>query len=78
MFVLAGLTVFVDKRITLGAFKFKLEPFVQVQAENFKVSTEMLYVLLRVFLALLCHSTNKLRKLASLHMLKQRCRSAAW
>lgn len=32
-----SLTVFVDKRITLGAFKLKLEPFVQVQAENFKV-----------------------------------------
>ena len=36
MFVL-GLTVFVDKRITLGAFKLKLEPYVTVQAENFKV-----------------------------------------
>ena len=47
MFVVAGLTVFVDKRITLGAFKYKLEPFVQVQAENFKVSTEseILYAL---------------------------------
>ena len=37
MCFVAGLTVFVDKRITLGAFKLKLEPFVQVQAENFKV-----------------------------------------
>ena len=35
---ISGLTVFVDKRITLGAFKLKLEPYVHVQAENFKVS----------------------------------------
>ena len=41
MFVL-GLTVFVDKRITLGAFKLKLEPYVTVQAENFKVSGSFL------------------------------------
>ena len=34
--------MFVDKRITLGAFKLKLEPFVQVQAENFKVNMKII------------------------------------
>jgi hypothetical protein len=33
----AGLTVFVDKRITLGAFKRELEKHVGTSSENFKV-----------------------------------------
>lgn len=36
--VVAGLSVFVDKRITLGAFKKKLEWHVGAPSENFKVS----------------------------------------
>lgn len=33
----SDLTVRVDKRITLGAFKKELEPFVQTTVDNFKV-----------------------------------------
>jgi len=35
----SGLSVMVDKRITLGAFKEELEQYVHVTTNNFKVCT---------------------------------------
>ena len=39
MCVFAGLTVFVDKRITVRALKRQLEPFVGTNSDMFKVRT---------------------------------------
>ena len=44
--VVAGLSVFVDKRITLGAFKKELERHVGASSENFKVSLRAFHALL--------------------------------
>lgn len=48
MYSFLDLTVLVDKRITLGAFKGELEPHVGTTSDNFKVQVYSTHIPLKI------------------------------